>query len=156
GLTTDGPSATPDPQSPRITKLGLAPGVFVEPDAVSWTYTTARGPGGQNVNRRSTRAVLRLDLTRTELPERVLKRLLRKQARWVIDDGAALQIACEEHRSQSRNRQGCLDQLREALVVAQHIPKPRKKTKPSRGAVERRLQSKREQSERKARRGRVE
>lgn len=99
---------------------------------------------------------MRVDLTQVELPDRVLKRLLRRESRWVIEDGAALQIACEEHRSQSRNRQGCLDMLRAALVKAQQVPKPRKKTKPTRGAVERRLQDKRERSERKARRGRVE
>ncbi len=144
------------PQPEGEHRFEIAPGVRVEPDALSWSYTSSRGPGGQNVNRRATRAVLRLNLVGIDIPERVLRRLIRDERRWVVDDGAALLIACEENRSQSRNRQGCLDQLRAAMVRAMHEPKPRKKTKPGRGAIERRLREKREHAQRKARRGRLE
>ncbi len=134
----------------------LAPGVHAPADALAWTYTTSRGPGGQNVNRRSTRAVLRLDLTMLELTPGARSRLLKREARWVADDGAALVIACEAYRSQARNREGCLQILREALVQATAVPKARKKSKPSRGSIERRLRAKRERSEQKARRGKVD
>ena len=63
-------------------------------------------------------------------------------------------LASEEHRSQKRNKDECLERLRELLVRAMVKPKPRKKTKPSKGSKERRLKAKREQSERKARRQR--
>ncbi len=145
-----------EPQSVNDTRLELAPGVRVNSDVISWSYTSSRGPGGQNVNRRATRAVLRLNLVESGLRPGVVRRLQRNESRWVIEDGAALQIACEENRSQRRNRQGCMELLRAALIRASVVPKPRKKTKPGRGAIERRLQAKREQSQRKARRGKVE
>lgn len=151
--TKNGDSKT---QSVDDTRLELAPGVRVKSDVVSWSYTSSRGPGGQNVNRRATRAVLRLNLVESGLRPGVVRRLLRNESRWVVDEGAALQIACEEHRSQRRNRQGCLEVLRAAIIRASVVPKPRKKTKPSRGAIERRLQDKREQAQRKARRGKLE
>ena len=62
-------------------------------------------------------------------------------------------ISCDETRSQGRNRQGCMDQLRAMVNESLVVQKKRKKTKPTRGSVERRIGEKKRRSELKKRRG---
>lgn len=137
-------------------RIELAPGVRVPRGALDWSFTTSRGPGGQNVNKRETRAVLRISIDELGLNEGARLRLFRNASHWLVDDARCLQIACEEHRSQTRNKQGCLAQLRAMLVAIAKPPRPRKKTKPTRGSVERRLKEKRVRSDVKSRRSRQE
>ncbi|MFG0327876.1 MAG: alternative ribosome rescue aminoacyl-tRNA hydrolase ArfB [Phycisphaerales bacterium JB037] len=131
--------------------LEIAPGVVVPPHVVRFSYASSSGPGGQSVNRRSSKALMRVDPREIPMPAPARARLKRLGARWMVDPGELL-IICDEHRTQRRNREECLARLRELMVRAMTPPKPRKKTKPSKGAIERRLQSKRERSERKERR----
>jgi ribosome-associated protein len=71
-----------------------------------------------------------------------------------VNSAQELVIASARCRSQARNREACLEMLRTLIVQARAIPKKRRKTKPSRGAVEKRLQGKRERADAKKRRGR--
>ena len=122
---------------------------------LSFTFTRSSGPGGQHVNKTSTRAVLRLDLE--ELVERgVLSaaartRLARLASHLVTAEGELI-IAADESRSQRRNREACLERLRELVLAALVPPRPRKKTRPSAAMKKRRVEAKRRHGEVKARR----
>lgn len=128
--------------------IGLAPGVRVPPEALVFSFASSSGPGGQNVNKRATKAELRVRMADLPLPADALERLASLAGRRLTDAGEIV-IAADEFRSQVRNRDACLERLRELIVRAMVRPRARRKTKPGRGAVERRLQEKRHRSERK-------
>lgn len=130
----------------------IAPGLRVPEGALRFSFVAASGPGGQNVNRRATKAVLRLALADLPVSGAVRGRVARLGKGWLVGEDGELVIAADEHRSQRRNREACLERLRELLVRAMARPKPRVPTKPGRGAIERRLQAKRERGEKKRRR----
>ena len=130
----------------------IAPGVRVPEGVLRFSFVAASGPGGQNVNKRATKAVLRVALADLPVSDAVRSRIARLGKGWLVGEEDELVIAADEHRSQRRNREACLDRLRALLVRAMVRPKPRVRTKPGRGAIERRLRAKREQSEKKRRR----
>ncbi len=132
-------------------RIRLGPGVRVDPSALRFTFVTSGGPGGQNVNKRSTKAVLRVFVADLGMPPDAADRLRAARRHWLTDDDE-LVIACEKHRSQHRNRSGCVDLLREAVLQALERPKARRPTRPTRGAIERRLNEKKQRSEIKKRR----
>ncbi len=129
----------------------LAPGILVTPDVLRFSFVRSGGPGGQNVNKVATKAELRVRLSDLPLDRHTLDRLPKLAGRRLTSEGELL-ISAESTRSQLRNREECLLKLRDLLVQAMFRPKPRKRTKPSRGAIERRLQAKRERSDAKKRR----
>ena len=131
--------------------IEVAPGVRVPEAALRFSYTTSRGPGGQNVNRRATRAELRVQIEDLGLSQRARRRL-EDLAGARLTDAGELIIASDEKRSQRQNREICLVRLRELIVRARALPKPRKPTRPSRGAVERRIKEKKQRGEIKKRR----
>ncbi len=138
-------------QPPESTTcLQVAPGKSLPLSALQFTFARSGGPGGQNVNKLNTRATLTVgfDQLATVLPDWALQRLQAVAGLYMITAG--LQITCDESRSQHANKQACLDKLRQVLLQALHRPKVRRKTKPSFGSVQRRLQSKKMQSQRKA------
>lgn len=133
-----------DSQSPEGATDGsieLAPGVRVRPTEVDLTYSRSSGPGGQNVNKLSTRCQLRIALDALPIHPEARLRLESLAGRYLTADAHVL-IDAQEHRSQSRNRDACFDKLRELLVRAMIRPKARRKTKPSKGSVERRITAK--------------
>src|SRR5258706_938200 len=141
-------TATPDQSGP----MTLAPGVTVPESALRLQYSRSGGPGGQNVNKVNTRVQLWVPLGAiTGLPENDMDRL-RTLAGSRLTLAGELHIAAETERTQERNRQAVLDRLRELIGSAAREPKKRRKTKPSRGAKERRLKGKRQRGEIKARR----
>ncbi len=143
-------SSTGDPQ-PINHGVQIAPGHFVPPSVLQMEYVRSGGPGGQNVNTRATKAILRVSIDQLRLTAGAVKRLRTIASRW-LTDADELVIASDVHRTQERNREECLKRLREAIIRAKHRPKIRRKTKPSRGAIERRLRAKRERGEIKKRR----
>lgn len=124
----------------------LAPGVRVPPAVLRFSFVASGGPGGQNVNKRSTKAVLRVAVRDLNLPEEAGERLRALAPHWLTREDE-LVIACEGTRSQHRNREACLEMLGEAVRRAMVRPKSRRPTRPSRGAVERRLESKKQRSD---------
>lgn len=133
--------------------VSLGPRVHVPEGVLRFTYASASGPGGQNVNKRLTKAVLRVRVEEIPMSAAARARLRALGGAWLTGDESELVIASDEHRSQSRNRESCVERLRALVVRALVPPRKRVATRPSRSSVERRLESKRREGERKRGRG---
>ncbi|QEH36883.1 Peptidyl-tRNA hydrolase ArfB [Aquisphaera giovannonii] len=126
--------------------------VSLDEGELEFEFIRSSGPGGQNVNKVSTAVRLRFPVaTSPSLPEDVRRRLIRLAGKKVGADGT-LMILAQEARSQEANRKAAVDRLVEMVAKACERPKPRRPTKPTLGSKVRRLESKRRQSETKARR----
>ncbi len=113
---------------------------------LSWSFARSGGPGGQNVNKVASKAVLRWNVVQSpSLPEEVKARFLAAQ-KWRITTEGDLVLSSQRYRDQERNRQDCLDKLADLVRLATVKPKPRKPTRPSRGSRENRLQNKKRRS----------
>jgi ribosome-associated protein len=111
-------------------------------DEIDERFIRASGPGGQNVNKLSTAVQLRFDVRRSpSLRDDVRARLERLAGSRLTRDGV-LVITAQRHRTQERNRQDARDRLIELIRRAAVAPIPRRPTKPTKGARERRLESK--------------
>lgn len=105
------------------------------------TIEVARGggPGGQNVNKVSSKVRVRFSIADSpSLPPEVKERLLAKLASKLTTEGELL-IAANEYRDQPQNRAAAIERLRRTLAEALFVPKARRATKPTRGSVERRI-----------------
>ena len=132
-----------------------AGGLDLDERDIDERFVRAAGPGGQNVNKLSTAVELRFNLYGlSNLPEDVRERAARLAGRRLTQEGVIV-IQAQTHRTQERNRADALERLVELIVQAQHRPKPRKKTKPSKAVKQRRLDSKGKRGDVKALRGRV-
>ena len=132
--------------------MEITPPLHIPDEELSFTFARSGGPGGQNVNKVASKAILHWDLAaNTSLPDNVKERL-RSQQRGRITTEGVLVIHGQQFRDQAKNIEDCKERLREMVLKALHVPRPRKPTKPSRGARERRLEDKRRQSSRKAER----
>jgi len=116
--------------------------LFLDESEIEESFVRASGPGGQNVNKVSSAVQLRFDLSGSRsLPEDVRERLRRLAGHRLTREGVIVIIA-QRYRSQERNRQDALDRLVALVRRAAEAPTPRRPTKPSRAAKERRLQAK--------------
>jgi ribosome-associated protein len=119
-------------------------------DELHFTFARSGGPGGQNVNKVSSKAILHWDLAaNTTLPAELKDRLRRHFAKRLTTEGL-LVIQGQRYRDQAKNIDDCRGKLRQMILDVLHPPRPRKATRPSRGSKLRRLADKRRQSERKA------
>lgn len=112
------------------------------------TFSPSGGPGGQHANKASTRVELRFDVEHSSVLSAAEKRRVAGRL------GPAVRVVADDERSQARNRDLARQRLAESLREALVPPRPRVKTRPSRGSKQRRLTEKRQQSERKAARRR--
>ena len=129
--------------------------IQAESGLIEIKYIHSSGPGGQNVNKVATAAQLRYDLSRAPLSESQASRL-RALAPSQISREGFLIITARSHRSQALNKTEALARLQSLLARATAPPpKPRKATRPTKRAVERRLTDKKRRGQSKNRRGPV-
>ncbi len=115
-------------------------------------FVRSAGPGGQNVNKVATKAVLRWRLrTSRSLPHDVRERF-EKRFRRRISTAGYLLLTSDRYRSRQRNIDDCLDKLRRMLTTVAEPPVQRKPTRPTAASVERRLEQKRRRTKAKQRR----
>lgn len=109
---------------------------------LAFTFVRSSGPGGQNVNKVNSKAVMRWDVRSSgSLPDDVRERFLARYARRLTGEGELL-ISSQRYRDQGRNQADCLEKLRDMLAEVATPPKRRRPTRPKRGDIERRLEAK--------------
>jgi ribosome-associated protein len=126
--------------------------IGIDESEIHESFVRSSGPGGQNVNKLSTAVQLRFDVRHSpSLPNDVALRLMRLAGRRMTKDGVLVLIA-QNHRTQERNRAEALDRLIDLIRQAAVRPVPRRATKPTRAAKQKRIEGKKHRSEIKARR----
>lgn len=128
----------------------------VIPEAeLRWTAVRASGPGGQNVNKVSSKIDLRFDFEESDALSDELKARLRTKAAARLDADGQIQITSQLTRNQPDNLEDARQKLAALLRSAMAVPKARRKTKPSRAKKAKRVAEKRVHSAKKQSRGKV-
>src|SRR4029077_13799796 len=106
--------------------LEITPLLQISESEFTWSYARSGGPGGQNVNKVASKAVLRWDVAHSpSLPEHVKHRLRALQRTRFTTDGELI-LSSQRTRDQDRNKQDCLDKLAEMVREAATLPKARR------------------------------
>jgi ribosome-associated protein len=134
----------------QISKEITIPGEEIDIQAIR-----AQGSGGQNVNKVSTAVHLRFDIRASSLPNVYKERLLALNDHRISEEGVVI-IKAQRHRSQLKNREDALDRLRDLIAGVMASQTRRHPTKPTKGSLERRLESKAKRGRIKSLRGKVD
>ncbi len=113
----------------------------LNPQELDFSAIRAQGAGGQNINKVSNAVMLRFDVRASSLPDSLKVRVMALGDQRISREGVVV-IKAQEHRSLPMNRDAAVRRLLELLDEAAHVPATRRATRPTRGSVERRLQSK--------------
>ncbi len=139
-----------DTQPTPDNALELAPGVWIAPSEVKFSFSRSSGPGGQAVNKLSTKAELRVEVRSiVGLSDSAQTRLRRLAGRRLTQRDELL-FQADTHRSQLENKRACIDRLRALVVDALNPPKPRKVRRISRAMIQKRLDAKRKRADKKS------
>lgn len=133
--------------------LQISDTIVIDDRDLEERFVRASGPGGQNVNKVSTAVELRFNVAGSSLPDEVKQRLIGLAGSKMTAEGI-LAIDSREYRNQSQNRDAARARLIALIQQALIRPRPRRKTKPTSGARQRRLTTKKIRSDVKQGRGR--
>src|SRR6478672_12249115 len=127
--------------------LEITPNLIIPDAELRLSFARSSGPGGQNVNKVSSKAILHFDvLTSPSLPPDVRERFLsRYQSR--LTTSSEIVIHSEEFRDQPKNIEASRRKLRDLILAVLRPPKKRRATKPTRGSKVRRLKEKKSRSQ---------
>jgi ribosome-associated protein len=134
--------------------IQISNNVSIPEHEIEMSAVRSQGAGGQNVNKVASAIHLRFDIAASSLPDRYKERLLKLSEQRITKDGVII-IKAQEHRSQEQNREEALQRLQDLIKSAIALPKPRKRSKPTRSSQRKRLDSKSKRSQIKAMRGKV-
>ena len=130
----------------------VSPRISIAREELVITYVRSSGPGGQHLNKVSTKAVVRWNVAHSRsLPADVKQRFLVRYQRRLTASGE-LVLTSQRFRERGRNLKDCLEKLRELVRAVAQPPKRRIKTRPSAAANQRRLLAKQKLAEKKSRR----
>ena len=130
--------------------LHVRPGLAIPLDEVELRASRSSGPGGQHANVTASRIEASFDVAASSTLSDDQKRRVMSRC------GPVVRAVSQDTRSQRRNRELALERLAGRIANALTVQRPRRKTRPTRAAKERRLQEKRRRSETKRQRGRPE
>jgi ribosome-associated protein len=123
---------------------------------IVFRFVRSSGPGGQNVNRVASKAVMRWNVRASpSIAEDVRARFVARFVSRITAEGDLL-LAGDRHRERERNREDCLERLSRMLASVAAPPRPRRRTRAPRSVAERRLHDKRVRAETKRRRRQVD
>ncbi len=123
--------------------ISILPGLEIPEGDLEFVASRSGGPGGQNVNKVSSRVTLRFDLERSTVFSPEQRRRIRSKLASRINKDGVLQVTSQLTRSQDLNRADAVARFTALLQKALHEDKARVKTKATRAAREQRLQEKR-------------
>jgi ribosome-associated protein len=135
--------------------LKISNNVSLDDNEITFEAIRAQGSGGQKVNKTSVAIHLRFDIAASSLPDFYKEKLLALKDKRITKEGIIV-IKSQQHRSQEQNREEALARLVELIKSVNVVQKKRVATKPTKGAVKRRLQSKKKHAQKKKMRGKVE
>jgi len=129
--------------------------VVLPDEALSERFLAATGPGGQNVNKVATACQLRVDVFKLGLSPEAYERLKDIAGSRMTSNGEII-ITARNYRTQEANREDARARLAEMIAKAHMVPRKRKPTRPSRAAKAKRVDQKKQRSQVKSGRGKVD
>lgn len=135
--------------------LKISNTVSLDENEIEFSAIRAQGSGGQKVNKVSAAIHLRFEIATSSLPEFYKQRLLELKDKRINKEGVIV-IKAQQHRSQEQNREEATERLIELIKSVNIVQKRRIATKPTKGGVKRRLNSKKKHAQKKSLRGKVE
>lgn len=138
-----------------MSTLFITPTLRIDDSEVDMTAIRAQGAGGQNVNKVSSAIHLRFDVSASSLPDHIKERLLSKADTRLTAEGVFV-LKAQNYRTQEQNRQDAVERLSQWIGEATKVQKKRRPTRISKGAKKRRAEAKKQQSQRKDMRKKVD
>jgi ribosome-associated protein len=129
--------------------LVVRTGLIVSERELEWTAVRSSGPGGQNVNKVSSKVELRFDFEESLVLSGAVKTRLRALAQHRLDAEGRILIVSQVTRNQPKNLADARQRLVDLITLALVVPKPRRATRPSRAAKRARVKDKRANSQKK-------
>jgi ribosome-associated protein len=122
--------------------MQITPLLYIPDDELRFSFISASGPGGQNINKTATAVQLRFDVNNSSSLPADMKARLAKLAGNRMNQAGVIVIEAKRYRTQEQNHTDAENRLKVLLQKAAHRPKPRRATRPSLAARMKRLDSK--------------